>query len=216
MYCRRFCAVIKIKARLTNMHPRHGIFVLHYFLLNILLLTFLSATQLIGIFSRFFMFTPYRIAFAPQRESYRMQLLFTQKTGDFGAISVTERSCAAPISKVEPPFIAPFCWDVQKRSPCQGAKRSGRIRKLRSVGMEGTWLGKGFLLGALFFFSLHSLFDGRFLHQSWLRAFVKQSEARVREARARRTREFTVIYTAGIHLPSENERRVNIFFSCVI
>ena len=63
--------------------------------------------------------------------------------------------------------------------------------------MEGTRLGKGFLLGALFFFSLHSLFDGRFLHQSWLRAFVKQSKARVCEARARNTRDFTLIYTAG-------------------
>ena len=27
--------------------------------------------------------------------------LFTHKNGDFGAVSVTERSCAAPISKLE-------------------------------------------------------------------------------------------------------------------
>ena len=30
-----------------------------------------------------------------------MGLLFTHKNGDVGAISVTERSCVAPISKVE-------------------------------------------------------------------------------------------------------------------
>ena len=108
MYCRRFCAVIKIKARSTNMNPRHGIFVLHYFFIEYSLAYFL-----IGIFfPGFFIFTSYRIAFAPPRKSYRIQLLFTHKNGDFGAISVTERSCAASISKVEPPFIPPFCWDV--------------------------------------------------------------------------------------------------------
>ena len=35
------------------------------------------------------------------RKSYRMGHLFTNKNGCGGAISVTERSCAAPISKVE-------------------------------------------------------------------------------------------------------------------
>ena len=48
--------------------------------------------SLSGFFSGFFMFTPYRIAFAPPRESYRIQLLVTHKNGDFGAIFVTERS----------------------------------------------------------------------------------------------------------------------------
>ena len=42
-----------------------------------------------------------RITFAPARKPYRIGILFTQKNGDFGAISVTERSWAAPISKVE-------------------------------------------------------------------------------------------------------------------
>ena len=37
------------------------------------------------------------IAFAPARKSYRIGLLLTHKNGDFGAISVTKRSCAAPI-----------------------------------------------------------------------------------------------------------------------
>ena len=47
------------------------------------------------------MLTLYRIAFAPARKSYRIRILFTHKNGDFGAISVTERNYAAPISKVE-------------------------------------------------------------------------------------------------------------------
>ena len=42
MYCRRFCAVIKIKARSTNMNPRHGIFVLHYFFIEYSLAFFLK------------------------------------------------------------------------------------------------------------------------------------------------------------------------------
>ena len=43
----------------------------------------------------------YRIAFAPARKPYRIGILFTHKNGDFGAISVKERSCAPLISKVE-------------------------------------------------------------------------------------------------------------------
>ena len=41
------------------------------------------------------------IDFVPARKQDRIGLLFTHKNGDIGAISVTERSCAAPISKVE-------------------------------------------------------------------------------------------------------------------
>ena len=47
------------------------------------------------------MYTPYRVAFAPARKPYRIGLLFTHKNGDFGAISVTEQSCAALISEAE-------------------------------------------------------------------------------------------------------------------
>ena len=36
----------------------------------------------------------YRIAFAPKRKPFQIGLLFTHKNGDFGAISVTERSWA--------------------------------------------------------------------------------------------------------------------------
>ena len=44
------------------------------------------------------MFTLNRIALVPAPDGID---LFTQKNGDFGAISVTERLCAAPISEVE-------------------------------------------------------------------------------------------------------------------
>ena len=47
------------------------------------------------------MFTLYRIPFAPVRKLCQIGLLFARKNGDFGANSVTERSCAAPITKVE-------------------------------------------------------------------------------------------------------------------
>ena len=39
------------------------------------------------------MFTSYWTAFAPARKSYRIELRFTHKNVDFGALSVTERSC---------------------------------------------------------------------------------------------------------------------------
>ena len=47
------------------------------------------------------MFTLVQIAFAPTRKLYRTGLLFTHKSGDCGAISVTERSCGAPHWSVE-------------------------------------------------------------------------------------------------------------------
>ena len=39
-----------------------------------------------------------QIVFAPARKPYRIALLFTQENSDFGAISVTEQSFAAPIA----------------------------------------------------------------------------------------------------------------------
>ena len=47
------------------------------------------------------MLTLSRIAFARAPKPYRTGLLFTHKNSDFGAISVTERSCVAQISEVE-------------------------------------------------------------------------------------------------------------------
>ena len=43
----------------------------------------------------------YWIAFVPPRKSYRIGILFTHMNGDFDAISMTERNCVTPISKVE-------------------------------------------------------------------------------------------------------------------
>ena len=43
------------------------------------------------------------------RKSYPIVFLFTQKNACGGAISVTERSWAAPISKVEPHISERFC-----------------------------------------------------------------------------------------------------------
>ena len=42
---------------------------------------------------------PYWKVFAPARKPYQIGPLLTHKNGDFGAISVTERSCAALIFK---------------------------------------------------------------------------------------------------------------------
>ena len=46
-------------------------------------------------------FTLQRLSSALAQKQYRIGLLFRYKKGDFGTISVTERSCAAPISQVE-------------------------------------------------------------------------------------------------------------------
>ena len=47
------------------------------------------------------LFTLYWRGFSPPRKPCLIRLLFTHKNGDFGAVSVTKRSCAAPVSKVE-------------------------------------------------------------------------------------------------------------------
>ena len=54
-------------------------------------------------------FTLCRMALASARKPYRIEIVSTHKNGDFRAISVTERSCAAPISKVEPHISDMFC-----------------------------------------------------------------------------------------------------------
>ena len=55
------------------------------------------------------MLTLYRGAFTQSRKSYRIGFLFIQKNGCGGAVSVTERSCAAPIPKVERHLSDRFC-----------------------------------------------------------------------------------------------------------
>ena len=48
-------------------------------------------------------------AFARARKSYRAGLLCTHTNGDFGAISVSGRSCAAPVMRVHRPYWIGFC-----------------------------------------------------------------------------------------------------------
>ena len=48
-------------------------------------------------------------AFARARKSYRAGLLLTHKNGDFGAISVSRRSCTAPVMRVYRPYWIGFC-----------------------------------------------------------------------------------------------------------
>ena len=48
-----------------------------------------------------YMFTPPQVAVVSTRKPNRRGLPLTSKNGDFSAITVTERSCAAPILKVE-------------------------------------------------------------------------------------------------------------------
>ena len=66
------------------------------------------------------MFVLYRIVFAPAK----IALLFTHKNSDFDVISVTERSCATPISKVEG-HIA--CVAGAKRGGGAGGRKANRI-----------------------------------------------------------------------------------------
>ena len=48
------------------------------------------------------------VALARERKPYRIGLLFTNKNSDFGAISVTERSCTALISEMEHHILDEF------------------------------------------------------------------------------------------------------------
>ena len=59
-------------------------------------------------------FILYRISFCVCTKTIPgVGLLFTHKNGDFDLISVTERSCAAPVSKVERYISDRFCVTLQ-------------------------------------------------------------------------------------------------------
>ena len=68
------------------------------------------------------MFTLYRIALALERKLYQIGLKFTHKNVDFGAISVTEQSCASRASKVKRRtsnrFCATLCLSVNRSDLC--------------------------------------------------------------------------------------------------
>ena len=76
------------------------------------------------------MFTLRRIAsFTPARKPFQIDLQFKHKNSDFGAISVTERSCASPILKVERHISDRFCvifWcTVNRYSDLSGSEEVG-------------------------------------------------------------------------------------------
>ena len=50
---------------------------------------------------------------APARKPNRKGLLFTHEKSDFGAISMTERSCAAQISKLKRYISDRFCATLE-------------------------------------------------------------------------------------------------------
>ena len=54
-------------------------------------------------------FTHHWITFVRGRKLYRIGLLFTHENGNFGAISVTERSCTAPILRVKDHLSDKWC-----------------------------------------------------------------------------------------------------------
>ena len=72
------------------------------------------------------MFTLYRMAFAQARKTLPESALFTLKNGDFGAISVTDRSCAASILKLErhisDRFLATYWCNVNGYSDRGGSE----------------------------------------------------------------------------------------------
>ena len=71
------------------------------------------------------MFRLYRIAsFTPARKPFQIDLQFKVKNSDFGAISVTERSCAWPILKMERHISDRFC-PILWRSVNRYSDRSG-------------------------------------------------------------------------------------------
>ena len=72
-------------------------------------------------------FTLYRIALAPGAawKPHQVGLLFTHKNGDFGTISVTERSWAAPLSieerHISDRFCATLSYNVNRYSDRSGS-----------------------------------------------------------------------------------------------
>ena len=76
------------------------------------------------------MFTLRRIAsFTPAQKPFQIDLQSTHKNSDFGTISVTERSCASPILKVERHISDRFCsilWcTVNRCSDRSGSEEVG-------------------------------------------------------------------------------------------
>ena len=97
-------------------------------------------------------FTQYWTAFTPVRRPYQVWLLFTQVNGDFGAISVTARSYAAPILKVDchiSDTFLPLFFRVNRDFDPSGSKwAAARLKQILrsenffSVNCSGSFLAR--------------------------------------------------------------------------
>ena len=67
----------------------------------------------------------YRRAFTTARKPYRIWLLFTHKDTGFGAISLTERGCAAPISKGDVDLLTSRAFERVARQWARSASQPG-------------------------------------------------------------------------------------------
>ena len=70
--------------------------------------------------------------------AYRIGLLFKHKNGDFGAISVTERSCTTPMSKVRRHISLVFSVTPFKIDQNMNQNRS--IDKVQNLGNERRYI----------------------------------------------------------------------------
>ena len=100
------------------------------------------------------MFTLRRIAsFTPARKPFQIDLQFKHKNSDFGAISVTERSCASPILKVERHISDRFCailWcTVNRYSDRSGSEEVGIRTGIPWDGSKYSGLRTGILFTSL-------------------------------------------------------------------
>ena len=75
----------------------------------------------------------YREAFTTARKPCRIWLQFTNKDTGFGAISLTERSCAAPISKGDVDLLTSRAFEREARSYERGARASERKARTSRV-----------------------------------------------------------------------------------
>ena len=100
------------------------------------------------------MFTLERIAsFTPAPKPFQICLMSTHKNSDFGTISVTERSCASPILKVERHISDRFCailWcTVNRYSDSSRSEEVGARTGIPGDGSKYSGLRTGILFTSL-------------------------------------------------------------------
>ena len=99
-------------------------------------------TKLHGLTSGIWML---RLALVPRRKPYRLEILFTEKNGDFGAISVTARSYAAPrIVIFRKGFCATLWYSVNRFSETLVVYHSQKFFGKSGWNVNGTPLLRSF------------------------------------------------------------------------